>query len=163
MNTLVSSANNIRFDRLEALLISLMYSKKNRSRGPMIEPWGTQTGISFLNDSGHYIQPVAFCLKRNFLSSPALSHEYRNVRFIKKDDMIYSVKGFWEVMKYHREQYHLRLVSLWYGCVVQKQVEWTPQWLSLESGRSQLLCLEETFSQFQRSHLGLLGWRILTV
>ena len=36
MNTLVSSANNIRSNRLEALLMSLMYSKKNR--GPRIEP-----------------------------------------------------------------------------------------------------------------------------
>ena len=48
MNTLVSSANNIRSNRLEALLMSLMYSKKNR--GSRIEPWGTPHEISFLNE-----------------------------------------------------------------------------------------------------------------
>ena len=43
MNTLVSSAHNIRFNRLETLLMSLMYSKKNR--GPRIEPRGTPQEI----------------------------------------------------------------------------------------------------------------------
>ena len=47
MNTLVLSANNIRFNRLEALLMSLMYS--NKHRGLRIEPWGTPQEISFLN------------------------------------------------------------------------------------------------------------------
>ena len=80
---LLSSANNIRFNRLETLLMSLMYSKKNR--GPRMKPRGTPQEISFLKtNGGHYIQHIAFCLKSNFLSSPALSHEYRNVRGYKK-------------------------------------------------------------------------------
>ena len=47
MNTLISSANNIRFNRFEALLMSLMYSKNNRGR--RIEPGGTlqESGMIF--------------------------------------------------------------------------------------------------------------------
>ena len=56
-------------------------------------------------NGGHYIQRIAFCLKSNFLSSPALSHEYRNVRVYQKDGMIYSVEGFWEVKKNTYEKF----------------------------------------------------------
>ena len=64
MNTLVSSENSIRFNRLGALLMSLMYSKKNR--GPRINPEEPHKGFHFLTNGGHYIQHIAFCLKSNF-------------------------------------------------------------------------------------------------
>ena len=94
---LVTSANNIRFNILEALLMLLMYSKK--TRGPRIEPWEPQKRFHFLTNGGHYIQHIAFCLKRNFISSLALSLEYRNVRVYQKGWYDLQCQGFWQVKK----------------------------------------------------------------
>ena len=99
MNTLVSSANNIRFNRLEALLMSLMYSKKNR--GPRIEPWETPQEISFLNARWPFYSTYGF------LSSPTLSHEYRNVWVYQKRWHDLQRRWLWRGQEKYLRKIHL--------------------------------------------------------